>query len=67
LRGSEKWRLHNEELNNLCSSTNIIRVVKPRIMKWPGRLARMGKWRYAHRVLVGISEEKKPLGKFRRR
>jgi hypothetical protein len=39
-----KWRkLHNEELNNLYSIPNIVRVVKSRRMKWAGHEARMGR------------------------
>ena len=38
-----EWRrLHNEELHGLYSSPNIVRVIKSRIMRWAGRLARMG-------------------------
>ena len=41
-----KWRrLHNEELNDLYSSPNIVRVIKPRRMRWAGHVARMGKER----------------------
>jgi hypothetical protein len=37
-----KWRrLHNEELHDLYSSPNIVRVIKSRIMKWAGHVARM--------------------------
>ena len=40
---TEEWRgLHNEELNDLYSSPNILRVMKPRRMKWIGYVARMG-------------------------
>jgi hypothetical protein len=36
------WReLHNEELHNLYSSPSIIRVIKSRIMRWVGHVARM--------------------------
>jgi hypothetical protein len=38
-----EWRkLHNEELNDLYSSPNIVRVVKSRRMRWAGHVARMG-------------------------
>ena len=38
-----EWRrLHNEELNDLYSSPNIVRVIKSRRMKWAGHVARMG-------------------------
>jgi hypothetical protein len=37
-----EWRkLHNEELHNLYSSPNIIRMIKSRRMKWVGHIARM--------------------------
>jgi hypothetical protein len=37
------WRkLHNEELQNLYSSPNIIRMIKSRRMRWAGHVARMG-------------------------
>jgi hypothetical protein len=40
---TEEWRrLHNEELNDLYSSTNIIRVIKSRRMTLAGHVARMG-------------------------
>jgi hypothetical protein len=36
------WRkMHNEELHNLYSSTNIIRMIKSRRMRWTEHLARM--------------------------
>jgi len=44
--GTEKWRkLHNEELNDLYCSPNIVRVIKSRSMKWAGHVARMGERR----------------------
>jgi hypothetical protein len=38
------WRkLHNDELHNLYSSPNIVRVIKSRRMRWEGHVARMGR------------------------
>jgi hypothetical protein len=39
-----EWRrLHNEELNDMYSSANIIRLIKSRRLRWAGHVARMGK------------------------
>jgi hypothetical protein len=63
-----EWRrLHNEELNDLYSSPNIIRVIKSRRMRWAGHVARMGEGRGAYRILVGRLEGRRPLGRPRRR
>ena len=41
-----EWRrLHNEELNDLYSSTNIVRVIKSRRMRWARHVARIGEER----------------------
>jgi len=41
-RGNREWRkLHNEELNDMYSSPNIVRVIKSRRIKWMGHVARM--------------------------
>jgi hypothetical protein len=62
------WRkLHNDELHNLYSSPNIVRVTKSRRMRWVGHMTRMGEGRDAYRVLVGKPEGKRPLGRPRRR
>jgi hypothetical protein len=45
--------LYNEELNDLYSLPNIVRVIKSRRMRWVGHMARMGEGRGVHRVLVG--------------
>ena len=39
----ERRKLHNEELNDLYSSSNIVRVIKSRRMRWVGHVARMEK------------------------
>ena len=71
LRGDEvtgQWRnLHNEELRDLYSLSNIMRVVKSRRMRWTGHVARMGEGRVVHRVLVGKPEGKSALWRPRRR
>ena len=62
------WRkLHNEELGDLYSLPNIVRVVKSRRMRWAGHVACMGEGRGVHRVLVGKPEGKRPLGRPRRK
>ena len=71
LRGDRvtgEWRkLHNEELNSLYSSPNIVRVIKSRRMRWVGHVTRMEEGRGVHKVLVGKPEGKRPLGRPRHR
>jgi len=63
-----EWRrLHNEALNDLYSSPNIVQVIKSRRMRWAGHVARMGEERGMYRVLVGEPEGRRPLGRRRRR
>jgi len=63
-----EWRrLHNEELNDLYSSPNIVQVIKWRRMRWAGHVARMGEERGVYMVLVGKLEGRRPLGRPRRR
>jgi hypothetical protein len=57
-----EWRkLHNDEINDMYSSPNIVRVIKSRRMRWTGHVARMGKRRVVYRVLLGNLEGKIPL------
>ena len=63
-----EWRKsHNEELSDLCSLPNAVRVVKSRRMRWAGHVAPMRGGEGVHRVLVGKPEGKRPLGRPRRR
>jgi hypothetical protein len=56
------WRkLHSDELHDLYSSPNVVRVIKSRRMKWAGHGARRGEGRGL--VLVGRPKGKKPLGR----
>jgi hypothetical protein len=58
-----EWRrLHNEELHDLYSSPNVIRVMKSR-MRWVGYVARVWERRGAYRILVGRPEGRTSLGK----
>jgi hypothetical protein len=63
----ELRKLHNEELKDLYSSPNIVWVIKLKIMRWEGYVARMRKKRDAYRVLVGKPERKRPLGRPKRK
>ena len=62
-----KWsKLHNEELSDLYSLPNIVRLVKSRRMRWTGHVVHMG-GRGGYGVLLGKPEEKRPLGRPRHR
>ena len=61
-----EWRrLHNEELHSLYRSPNIVRVIKSRILRWTGHVARMEEGRSAFKILTGKTTGKRPLGKMR--
>jgi hypothetical protein len=63
-----EWKkLHNEELNDLYSSPNIVRVIKSRRMRRVGHVAYMGERRGIYRVLVVKPEIKRSLGRPRHR
>jgi len=62
-----EWRrLHNEELNDLYSSPNIVRVIKSRRMRWAGHVACIGE-EGVYRLLLRKPEGRRPLRKPRRR
>jgi hypothetical protein len=62
------WRkLHSDELHNLYSSLNIVRVIKSRRVRWAGHVARMEERRGVYWLLVGKPECKRPVGRPRRR
>ena len=58
-----EWRkLHNEELNVLYSSPNIVQVIKSRRIRWAGHVAPMGEGRGVYRVLGGTLGERDHWG-----
>jgi prepilin signal peptidase PulO-like enzyme (type II secretory pathway) len=66
-RVTGEWRkLHNEELHDLYSPPNIVRVIKSR-MRWVGHVVRLGDGKDVYKVLVWKPEGKRPLGRSKRR
>jgi len=58
-----EWRrLRDEEICVLYSSSNSIRVIESRRMRWAGHVACMEDRIGTHRVLGGRLERKRPLG-----
>jgi hypothetical protein len=60
-------KMHNEELHNLYSSPNIVRMIKSRMVRWARHVARMEELRYSYKVLVKKTETKRPFRKTVRR
>ena len=59
-----EWKgLHNEELQSLYHSPNIVRVIKSRRLRWAGIMVRMEEGRSDFKILTG----KMPLGRPKRR
>jgi len=60
---TREWRkLHNEDLNDLYSSPNIVWLIKSRRIRWAEYVAHQGERRDVYRVLVGKHEERDQLG-----
>jgi len=63
-----KWRkLHNEEINDLYRSPNIVQVIKSRRVRWAGHVACMRERKGVYKVLVGKPEGQRPLRRPRHR
>ena len=63
-----EWRrLHNEELNDLYSSPNIVRMIKSRRMRWAGHVTHMNEESGVYGALLGELEGWRPLGRSRHR
>jgi hypothetical protein len=46
----EDWsKFHSDELHDPCSISNVIRVIKSRVMRWAGHVARMGEKKNIHK------------------
>ena len=62
-----EWRkLHNEELNDLYCSPNIVQLIKCRRMRWAGHVTCIEERKGVYRVLVWKREGKRQLGRPRR-
>jgi hypothetical protein len=65
--GGSQRKLHNNELHSLYSSSNIVRVIISRRMRWTGLVTCMEEGRGVYRVLVWRPEGKRPMGRPRHR
>ena len=63
----EYLSLHNEEIHGLYRSPNIVRVMKPRRLRWADHAGRMEEDRNAYKMLTDTHTGKRPLGRPRRR
>ena len=62
-----EWRRLHKELHSLYRSSNIVRVIKSRRLRWAGHVARMEEVRSGFKMLTGAPTGKRPLGRPRRR
>ena len=63
-----EWRrLYNEELHSLYRSTNIVRVIKSKRLRWAGHVARKEEDKSALKILTRKPTGERPLGRPRRR
>jgi len=61
---TEGWaKLHNEELHNLYTSPNIIRVIKSRSMRLTEHVALTGEMRNTYNIFIREPGGKKPRGR----
>ena len=58
---------HNEELNSVYHSSNIVRVIGYRKLRLAGHVARMDEIRSAFKILTGEPTGMRPLGRPRRK
>ena len=65
--GPRGMRMGSGELHSLYRSPNIARLIKSRILRWVGHVARMKEGRSAFKILTGKPTGKRPLGRPRRR
>jgi len=63
----DSGRLHNEDLYNLHSILNMIRMTNSRRINWARNVVSMREQRNEYSILVGKSAGKRPLGRPRRK
>ena len=57
----QEWRrFHNEELNSLYCSSNIVRMIRSRRLRWVGHVARMEEGRSVFKILAGEPIRNRP-------
>jgi hypothetical protein len=54
--------LHNEEFHSFYRSSDIVRVIKSKRLRWAGHVGRMEGGRSAFKILTGKTTGKRPLG-----